>query len=52
MNDHIHEHDANEHLPWWRKRSGIVLVLFLAVAGFFLFTEHRAHILETVQNFV
>jgi hypothetical protein len=30
--------------PWWRTRSGIILLGFLVVAGFFLFTEHRAHV--------
>jgi hypothetical protein len=34
-----------EHTPWWRTRSGIVLIGFLAIAGFFLWTEHRAHLL-------
>jgi hypothetical protein len=34
-----------EHTPWWRTRSGVVLIGFLAVAGFFLWTEHRAHVL-------
>jgi len=34
-----------EHAPWWRQRPGIVLVGFLAIAGFFLWTEHRAHLL-------
>lgn len=30
---------------WWKLPSGLVLIGFLAVAGFFLFTEHRAHLL-------
>jgi hypothetical protein len=30
--------------PWWRSRSGIVLLGFLAVAAFFLLTEHTAHV--------
>ncbi len=30
--------------PWWRTPSGIVLCGFLAVAGFFLLTEHTAHV--------
>jgi hypothetical protein len=29
----------------WRLRFGIVLVLFLAIAGYFLWIEHRAHLL-------
>ena len=32
-------------LPWWRTRSGIALCGFLIVAGFFLLTEHTAHVL-------
>ncbi len=30
--------------PWWRTPSGIVLCGFLIVAGFFLITEHTAHV--------
>ena len=30
--------------PWWRSASGIVTCGFLAVAGFFLVTEHAAHL--------
>ncbi len=30
--------------PWWRTPPGIVLCGFLAVAGFFLLTEHTAHV--------
>lgn len=29
---------------WWRSRSGIALLGFLAIAGFFLLTEHWAHV--------
>jgi Protein of unknown function (DUF2933) len=28
----------------WRSRSGLVLVAFLAVAAFYLYAEHRAHL--------
>ncbi len=31
--------------PWWRLSFGLVLIGFLAIAGFFLVTEHRAHLL-------
>jgi uncharacterized membrane protein len=31
--------------PWWRTRGGVVLLCFLAIAGFFLVTEHTAHVL-------
>ena len=30
---------------WWRSPTGFVLVAFIAIAGFFLVTEHRAHVL-------
>ena len=33
------------HRPWWRTPFGIVLGSFLAIAGFFLLTEHTAHVL-------
>ena len=32
----------------FRSRSGLVLLCFLAIAGFFLFTEHRAHLLRVL----
>ena len=31
--------------PWFRSRSGLVLLAFLVIAGFFLVTEHAAHVL-------
>lgn len=40
---------THQHPPrangWLRSRSGIVLVVFLAIAAFFLITEHTAHLL-------
>ena len=43
------EHESHEHAPHdhdgQNSRSNWVLIGFLAVAGFFLFTEHRAHLL-------
>jgi len=36
---------TNEKRGWWRTRSGFVLIGFLAIAGFFLVTEHQAHVL-------
>ena len=30
--------------PWWRTFSGIALCGFLLVAGFYLLTEHTAHL--------
>lgn len=30
--------------PWWRTVSGLVICGFLLVAGFYLVTEHTAHL--------
>ena len=39
----------NEHHSgngsWFSSRRSVVLLLFLAIIGFFTFTEHRAHVL-------
>ncbi len=37
--------DAGQKVPWWRSRGGIALLGFVAVAGVFLFGEHRLHAL-------
>ncbi len=39
-----HEHSSDTG-SGWRSRTGWVFLAFLAIAGFFLFTEHRAHAL-------
>ena len=43
---------TNEHHPrassWYRSRGGLVLLVFLAIAAFFLVTEHRAHALSAL----
>lgn len=36
--------DEQAQTPWWRTPSGIVLCGFLGVVGFFLITEHTAHV--------
>jgi Protein of unknown function (DUF2933) len=41
MHDHLSD-NAGKSL--WRTLSGIACMFFLAAAGYFLFTEHRAHI--------
>jgi hypothetical protein len=48
---HLHctgvEHMTTEHHPratgWYRSRTSLALLAFLAIAAFFLVTEHRAH---------
>ena len=45
-------HESNQHPPssaragggWLRSRAGVALLGFLAIAGFFLLTEHTAHV--------
>ena len=36
----------NTTTPWWRHRSRLALVVFFAIAGYFLWAEHRAHVIE------
>lgn len=39
--------DMTDHEPptFWRSRAGVALLVVVAVGGFLLFTEHRAHVL-------
>jgi hypothetical protein len=47
-------HDPHEAMsgerqtPWWKTRSGIVFCGFLLVAGFYLLTEHTAHVFSVL----
>jgi hypothetical protein len=39
---------ASEHMPHgngWKSRVNWIFIGFFLIAGFFLFTEHRAHLL-------
>lgn len=36
--------NQNPETPWWRSRTGAAALGFLAVIGFFLAVEHRAHL--------
>lgn len=38
------DHSYHEPPRFWRSRAGVVLLVFLAIAGFLLLFEHRAHI--------
>lgn len=52
MNDHSDpsaSHRGHRPVPsarggWLRSRTGVALLGFLAIAGFFLVTEHTAHV--------
>ena len=41
--DH-HGTSEPKRASWIRSRSGLVFLVFLAIAMFFLLTEHRAHV--------
>ena len=41
-----HEHKP---APFLRSRGGLVLIAFLVIAGYFLWTEHRAHLLGALS---
>jgi len=43
-NEHDHHNDVTPSRGFWRSPSGIACLFFLAAAGYFLFMEHRAHI--------
>ena len=53
--DHAHQHERQNRPedppgsvtvpPFWRSRYGVGLVVFGAVAAYFLLSEHRAHFL-------
>ena len=32
--------------PWWRNPTKLPFVLFLAIGGYFLWTEHQPHLVE------
>ncbi|RAI55232.1 DUF2933 domain-containing protein [Roseicella frigidaeris] len=36
--------EPRPHVPFWRTRGGVALLGFLAVAAFYLITEHAAHV--------
>ena len=40
---HVQHRDADSAPPFWRSRYAIGLLVFGAVAAYFLLSEHRAH---------
>jgi hypothetical protein len=46
MEDHTQHHAIDEQPPtqWWKTRSGVVFCGFLLIGGFYLVTEHTAHL--------
>ena len=41
----MHNHS---HAPLWQTRGGVVLLGFLAIAAFYLLTEHTAHVFSAL----
>ncbi len=44
MTVHEHEHQGVQGRPRWRLPTTWVLIGFLLIIGYFLITEHRAHV--------
>lgn len=42
---HKKENDENKLASWWVSKQGLVAISFIAVIGFYLIAEHRAHLL-------
>ena len=40
------EEHSNSNGNSWRSKNRLVLIGFLAIAGYFLWTEHRAHVVQ------
>lgn len=40
--------NTRDDLPWWRQPFHLVLIGFLAIASFFLVTEHTAHVFDAL----
>ncbi|MBI3456301.1 MAG: DUF2933 domain-containing protein [Candidatus Rokubacteria bacterium] len=45
-------HETPRPRSWLRSRSGLVLLAFLGIAGFFLVAEHTAHVLGALPYLV
>lgn len=45
MSTREHSHSGTSQASFIASRAGLVLLAFLAIGGFLLFTEHRAHVL-------
>lgn len=40
----MNHENQSVNTSWLGSRRSVVLIVFLAIIGFFLFTEHRAHL--------
>ncbi|RWB97340.1 MAG: DUF2933 domain-containing protein [Mesorhizobium sp.] len=48
MSTHDHSNQGTPQGSFLTSRAGLVLLGFLAIGGFLLLTEHRAHVLGTL----
>ena len=44
--DHDQFHKPEDKKSWWQTRDGIIMLVFLVFAGFFLLAEHRMHVFQ------
>jgi 4-hydroxybenzoate polyprenyltransferase len=48
MTSHQQHQQQSEHTPWYRNRTTLGLAGFLAIAGYFLASEHQAHFINAL----
>lgn len=46
--DHNHSAPEQAQTGFWKSRSGLALIAFLAIGLFYLYSEHRAHLFGVV----
>ena len=43
MNNHQHP-DGNTTAPFWRRKTGVVLIMLIAIGAFYVLREHFIHV--------
>ncbi|MHC8411252.1 DUF2933 domain-containing protein [Pseudomonas sp. Hz4] len=43
MNNHQHT-DRSANLPFWRRKTGVVLLMLIAIGAFYVVREHFNHV--------
>lgn len=43
MNKHQHP-DGNTTAPFWRRKTGVVLIMLIAIGAFYVLREHFSHV--------
>ena len=46
QHDHEHYHKPEHKEKWWQTNTGMLLVVFFTVGGYYLIKAHGAHIAE------